>query len=78
MLDIDHFKSFNDNFGHEAGDQVLRTIGTLLLRSVRGSDIVCRYGGEEFVWVFLDCSVESALPRLAQICKDMKETLCLC
>ena len=78
VLDIDHFKSFNDNFGHEAGDQVLRTIGTLLLRSVRGSDIVCRYGGEEFVWVFLDCSVESALPRLAQICKDMKETLCLC
>jgi diguanylate cyclase (GGDEF)-like protein len=78
MLDIDHFKDFNDNFGHEAGDEILRAIGTLLLRSVRGSDIVCRYGGEEFVWVFFDCSVESALPRLAQICNDMKETLCFC
>jgi diguanylate cyclase (GGDEF)-like protein len=78
MLDIDHFKNFNDNFGHEAGDNVLRAIGALLLRSVRGSDIVCRYGGEEFVWVFLDCSLEQALPRLSQLAQDMREMQCAC
>ena len=78
MLDIDHFKNFNDNFGHEAGDKVLRAIGTLLLRSVRGSDIVCRFGGEEFVWVFLDCSIETAMPRLGQIAQEMKDMQCVC
>src|SRR5262249_9193484 len=73
MLDIDHFKNFNDNFGHEAGDNVLRAIGALLLRSVRGSDIVCRYGGEEFVWVFFYCSLEQALPPLSQLPHDIRE-----
>jgi PleD family two-component response regulator len=66
LMDIDRFKDFNDNFGHEAGDNVLRAMGGLLLRSVRGSDIVCRFGGEEFVWVFLDCSVRSRWPQSSQ------------
>ena len=70
--------NFNDNFGHEAGDNVLRAIGALLLRSVRGFDIVCRYGGEEFVWVFLDCSLEQALPRLGQLAQDTREMQCAC
>jgi two-component system chemotaxis response regulator CheY len=48
MLDVDHFKSFNDTFGHPAGDDVLRRLGKVLLRSVRGHDLVARYGGEEF------------------------------
>ncbi len=47
MIDIDHFKQFNDRFGHEAGDQVLRAIARLLKQHVRNSDIACRYGGEE-------------------------------
>jgi diguanylate cyclase (GGDEF)-like protein/PAS domain S-box-containing protein len=47
MIDIDHFKQFNDRFGHEAGDQVLRAIARLLKQHVRTSDIACRYGGEE-------------------------------
>jgi diguanylate cyclase (GGDEF)-like protein len=48
MLDLDHFKSVNDQYGHPMGDEVLRRIGHLLVESVRTEDVVCRYGGEEF------------------------------
>jgi diguanylate cyclase (GGDEF)-like protein/PAS domain S-box-containing protein len=51
MLDVDHFKQVNDTYGHDAGDAVLRTLGALLLGSVRAGDVVCRYGGEEFVLI---------------------------
>ena len=63
MADIDGFKSFNDTFGHEAGDHVLKEIGALLRHSVRGEDIVCRYGGEEFLTVIPDSSPESVCER---------------
>ncbi len=49
MLDLDYFKKFNDTYGHEAGDTVLRESATLLSMSVRAEDIVCRFGGEEFL-----------------------------
>src|SRR5262249_25436128 len=51
MLDVDHFKRFNDTFGHDAGDVVLKHIGEILKRSVRQGDVACRFGGEEFVVV---------------------------
>lgn len=63
MADIDSFKSFNDTFGHEAGDYILREVGALLRRSVRGEDIVCRYGGEEFLTVIPDSSPEGVCER---------------
>lgn len=60
MLDIDHFKRVNDVYGHEAGDAVLRQLGALLRDSVRESDVICRYGGEEFLLVLPDTSREGA------------------
>jgi diguanylate cyclase (GGDEF)-like protein len=68
MLDIDHFKAFNDNYGHDAGDAVLRSIGRLLQRAMRSSDIACRYGGEEFVLVFLDAEATGVVERLTRLC----------
>ena len=49
MIDVDHFKGFNDRFGHDAGDLILRELAECLRSSVRNEDVVCRYGGEEFV-----------------------------
>jgi diguanylate cyclase (GGDEF)-like protein len=51
MIDLDHFKYFNDTFGHEAGDILLNQIGVLLQTNIRGEDIACRYGGEEFMLI---------------------------
>jgi diguanylate cyclase (GGDEF)-like protein/PAS domain S-box-containing protein len=51
MMDLDHFKYFNDNFGHEAGDLLLKELGALLKGNIRGEDIACRYGGEEFTLI---------------------------
>ena len=67
MVDLDHFKRINDSLGHEAGDAVLREVGALLKRSVRGSDIVCRYGGEEFALLMPDATLESAQRRAEEI-----------
>jgi diguanylate cyclase (GGDEF)-like protein len=51
MIDLDHFKYFNDNLGHEAGDLLLKELGILLRTNIRGEDIACRYGGEEFMLI---------------------------
>jgi diguanylate cyclase (GGDEF)-like protein len=51
MMDLDHFKYFNDTFGHEAGDLLLKELGKLLRSNIRGEDIACRYGGEEFTLI---------------------------
>jgi diguanylate cyclase (GGDEF)-like protein len=67
VLDVDHFKRFNDTYGHDAGDYLLREVGQLLRRSVRQSDFACRYGGEEFVLILPESPVESALERADQI-----------
>jgi diguanylate cyclase (GGDEF)-like protein len=63
MLDVDHFKHFNDTFGHEAGDIILREIGDCLRSGVRAEDIACRYGGEEFTLIMPAASAEVALQR---------------
>lgn len=60
MLDIDHFKAVNDNYGHAMGDVVIAAVATLLRQRLRQSDILGRYGGEEFVAVLPDCDLESA------------------
>jgi diguanylate cyclase (GGDEF)-like protein/PAS domain S-box-containing protein len=73
MLDLDRFKQFNDSFGHHAGDALLCALAQLLRQHVRDSDIVCRYGGEEFVVVLPDSSMASTLERLEQIRGLVKE-----
>ena len=74
MADIDKFKSFNDSFGHNAGDIVLKEVGALFRRSVRTEDIVCRYGGEEFLMVLPDTTLESVRER-TEVMRDAIEKL---
>ena len=58
--DLDHFKRLNDTHGHESGDRALRLFARALRSSVRGEDLVCRFGGEEFVVVFPRCTSQAA------------------
>ena len=60
MLDIDHFKHFNDAYGHNAGDAVLRAMGDLLKGFLRTSDIACRYGGEELTLILPGSTLNDA------------------
>ncbi|MWY86369.1 GGDEF domain-containing protein, partial [Francisella tularensis] len=73
MLDIDHFKRFNDTFGHEAGDTVLRELGLLLQQYVRQSDIACRYGGEEFTLILPEASLKIVRQRAEQLRQGAKQ-----
>ena len=72
MLDVDHFKRFNDTFGHEAGDSVLQELGQFLLKYVRGSDIACRYGGEEFILILPEGSLDITSKRAEQLREGIK------
>lgn len=67
MLDIDHFKRINDDFGHAAGDIVLKETALLLEQHIRGSDMVCRYGGEEFLLILPGATLDGALQRAENI-----------
>lgn len=73
MIDVDNFKNFNDTFGHEAGDAVLRDLGSVLQRYVRGSDIACRYGGEEFTIVLPEATLEIARQRAETLREAVRE-----
>ena len=57
MIDLDHFKEYNDQFGHVAGDTLLRSIAALMVSNIRGQDLVARYGGEEFCLVMPDTDI---------------------
>jgi diguanylate cyclase (GGDEF)-like protein/PAS domain S-box-containing protein len=72
MLDVDHFKRFNDTFGHEAGDTVLRELGLFLRKNIRQSDIACRYGGEELTLILPESSLEATIQRAQQIREGVK------
>src|SRR6185295_14993140 len=72
MIDIDHFKKFNDQHGHEAGDLVLREVGSLLSQAIRKDDVACRYGGEELVLVFPETELAEARELADKIQKSVK------
>ncbi|WP_229640368.1 sensor domain-containing diguanylate cyclase [Waterburya agarophytonicola] len=73
MLDVDHFKKFNDIYGHSAGDLVLHKIGEYLLSEVRQYDIPCRYGGEELIIIMPDASIENTVLRAEEIRGGIKK-----
>ncbi len=73
MLDLDYFKMVNDNYGHDAGDSVLKALSTMLAQSVRASDYVIRYGGEEFLIILQETAAEAAVPVAEKIRKAVEE-----
>ncbi|MGA7885698.1 MAG: diguanylate cyclase [Acidobacteriaceae bacterium] len=73
MVDIDHFKQFNDTFGHEAGDVVLRQVAESLRLGVRTEDIACRFGGEEFVIILPEITMDSAMERAELLRRQVEE-----
>jgi diguanylate cyclase (GGDEF)-like protein len=75
MADLDHFKEFNDAFGHEAGDMLLRRLGELLKTAIRASDIACRFGGEEFVIILPEASLENTRRRAEEIRGRIKQMM---
>ena len=73
MSDIDHFKKFNDTYGHDAGDLVLVEFAKLLTKSFRDSDIICRFGGEEFIIIMPAASQKLVLERANKMCNKVRE-----
>jgi len=78
MIDIDHFKSFNDTFGHTTGDQVLRLVAMSLKQNIKGQDLAARYGGEEFAIVLPNAALKQGIAvadhvRRAVMAKELKK-----
>ncbi|MFZ0804914.1 MAG: diguanylate cyclase [Candidatus Sulfotelmatobacter sp.] len=73
MLDLDHFKRCNDTYGHDAGDTILRETAGLLTRSIRAEDVVCRYGGEEFVIILPTADLNAACMRGERIRSKLRQ-----
>lgn len=74
IMDVDNFKRFNDSYGHRCGDMVLRKVADFLVRHTRKGDVVCRYGGEEFVILMPGASLETAYERAEMWRRDFAET----
>lgn len=73
MIDIDHFKNFNDTYGHQLGDEVLKSVAKILKEKTKASDIPCRYGGEEFAIIYTETNKKDALiaaERLRKLIED--------
>lgn len=74
LIDIDFFKKFNDNYGHQSGDQVLRQVAAILKKNVRNTDIVCRYGGEEMSIILTSTANPEAIITAQKICDAVSST----
>jgi diguanylate cyclase (GGDEF)-like protein len=75
MIDVDGFKKFNDTYSHEAGDMILRELGAFLKKSVRQEDIACRFGGEEFILILPETSLEDSKLKAEELRRKTEEEL---
>jgi two-component system, cell cycle response regulator len=75
MCDLDFFKQVNDEYGHDIGDEVLKTLAGILQEAVRASDIAIRYGGEEFLILLIDCQIDMAIEVAEKIRAAVEEQL---
>jgi diguanylate cyclase (GGDEF)-like protein len=75
MADIDHFKSFNDTYGHAVGDQVIQIFTKALSSALRANDFICRYGGEEFCIILIDADKNQS-NEIAERMRHIVETKC--
>jgi diguanylate cyclase (GGDEF)-like protein len=73
MADLDHFKKFNDVYGHAAGDKIITQVGKILRGKFREADIACRYGGEEFLIILPESSIEDTCRRAECIREEIKK-----
>jgi diguanylate cyclase (GGDEF)-like protein len=73
MIDIDHFKGFNTRFTHVGGDAMLRAVGRFLEKQIRGEDVACRYGGEEFLLILPGASLRATRQRAEKMRKEIKQ-----
>ena len=75
MMDIDHFKRFNDTYGHDLGDSVLRELAKCIRANLRAEDIICRYGGEEFLVIIPDIDPRDLLTRANHLCQEVRTSV---
>ena len=75
LCDIDNFKGVNDTFGHDVGDRVLKNVGKILMRNVRVGDIVCRFGGDEFLIIFSTTNEDVVYNRLNKIRDEVRRII---
>jgi diguanylate cyclase (GGDEF)-like protein len=77
MLDIDHFKSINDTYGHQQGDNVLQELSKIMKKNMRDIDVVARYGGEEFAIILPETDLEGACIAAERLRKDIEDNTLL-
>jgi len=75
MIDIDHFKAVNDRYGHQIGDLVLKSLGELLIKKVRVTDVVARYGGEEIVILTIQTNISDTFNLAERLCKAVEASI---
>jgi diguanylate cyclase (GGDEF)-like protein len=73
MIDVDHYKRYNDSYGHAVGDQVLVMLATFLKNGIRAEDMACRIGGDEFALVLNEATAEGARGRAEVLCEKVRE-----
>jgi len=74
MIDLDFFKAVNDDRGHEAGNEALKTAAAVFQKALRQADVVCRYGGEEFAIILPQTSLPTAVKVAERVCKSLSQT----